>query len=107
MVWSPLSEVPQIGRNSVYIPALIIFTLAQIPTALATNFGMLLGFRFVAGFFGSPILGSADGILTDLYATRKHTYVMASFALLGICGPTLGKTRYPLPLCSVSDPTHR
>ncbi|WQF81855.1 Putative major facilitator superfamily, MFS transporter superfamily [Colletotrichum destructivum] len=90
MVWSPLSEVPQIGRNSVYIPALIIFTLAQIPTALATNIGMLLGFRFVAGFFGSPILGSGDGILTDLYATRKHTYVMASFALLGICGPTLG-----------------
>ncbi|TKW57002.1 Caffeine resistance protein 5 [Colletotrichum tanaceti] len=90
MVWSPLSAVPQIGRNPIYIPALVIFTLAQIPTAKATNIGMLFGFRFVAGFFGSPILGSGEGILTDLYATRKHTYVMTSFALIGICGPTLG-----------------
>ncbi|GKT47072.1 caffeine resistance protein 5 [Colletotrichum spaethianum] len=90
MVWSPLSEVPQIGRNSIYIPTLVIFILAQIPTALATNIGMLLGFRFVAGFFGSPILGSGGGILMDLYAPRKHTYAMASFALIGIGGPTIG-----------------
>lgn len=90
MVWGPLSEIPQIGRNSIYIPALVVFTLIQIPTALATDIGMLLGFRFVAGFFGAPILGSGDGILVDMYASRKHTYAMSLWALIGICGPTLG-----------------
>ncbi|KAK2019010.1 major facilitator superfamily transporter [Colletotrichum eremochloae] len=90
LVWSPLSAVPRIGRNSLYIPALAVFILAQIPAALATSIRMLFTFRFIAGFFGSPILGSGDGILTDMYESRKHTYVMASFALIGISGPTLG-----------------
>ncbi|KAL0783056.1 hypothetical protein CaCOL14_000962 [Colletotrichum acutatum] len=90
MVWSPLSEIPQIGRNQIYIPALTIFGLAQIPIALATSIGMLLGFRFLAGFFGSPVLGSAAGILDDMFVSRKHTYAMASFCLIGISGPTLG-----------------
>ncbi|KZL79936.1 major facilitator superfamily transporter, partial [Colletotrichum incanum] len=92
LVWSPLSEVPQIGRNSIYIPALFVFVLAQVPTALATNIGMLLGFRFVAGFFGSPILGSGDGILTDLYAPRKHTYAMASPIIGGFAVQVKGWT---------------
>ncbi|KAK1986236.1 major facilitator superfamily transporter [Colletotrichum cereale] len=90
MLWSPLSEVPRIGRNSIYIPALVVFILAQVPTALARSIGMLLAFRFIAGFFGSPILGSGDGILTDMYESQKHTYAMVGFALIGICGPTLG-----------------
>ncbi|KAJ3950466.1 GTPase-activating protein [Colletotrichum fioriniae] len=90
MVWSPLSEIPQIGRNQIYIPALAIFGLAQIPIALATSIGMLLGFRFLAGFFGSPVLGSAAGILDDMFVSRKHTYAMASFCLIGISGPTFG-----------------
>ncbi|KAK2066155.1 major facilitator superfamily transporter [Colletotrichum caudatum] len=91
MVWSPLFEVPRIGRNSIFIPSLVVFILAQVPAALATSIGMLLLFRFIAGFFGSPILGSADGILTDMYESRKHTYAILGFALVGICGPTLGK----------------
>ncbi|EFQ29919.1 major facilitator superfamily transporter [Colletotrichum graminicola M1.001] len=93
MIWSPLSEVPQIGRNTIFIPALVIFILAQVPTALATSIGMLLIFRFIAGFFGSPILGAGDGILTDMYESRKHMYAMVGFALVGICGPTLGKSK--------------
>ncbi|OHE92539.1 major facilitator superfamily transporter [Colletotrichum orchidophilum] len=90
MVWGPLSEIPQIGRNLIYIPALAVFGLAQIPIALATSIGMLFGFRFLAGFFGSPVLGSGGGILIDMYASRKHTYALASFSLIGICGPTIG-----------------
>ncbi|KAK2000223.1 major facilitator superfamily transporter [Colletotrichum falcatum] len=98
LVWSPLFEIPQIGRNPVFIPALLVFVLAQVPAALATSIGMLLIFRFIAGFFGSPILGSGDGILTDMFDSRKHTYVMVGFALIGICGPTLGKSNLCRPI---------
>ncbi|KAF5525377.1 Caffeine resistance protein 5 [Colletotrichum aenigma] len=90
MVWSPLEEMPQLGRNPIYVFALIMFIVAQIPIALATNIGMLLSFRFIAGFFGSPVLGSGGGILMDLYAARKQTYAMAMWALIGIGGPTIG-----------------
>ncbi|TDZ37873.1 Caffeine resistance protein 5 [Colletotrichum spinosum] len=90
LVWSPLFEIPQIGRNAIYIAALIVFILVQVPIALATNIEMLLAFRFVAGFFGSPILASGGGILMDLYTPRKQFYAMLLWALIGICGPTLG-----------------
>ncbi|KAF9877635.1 major facilitator superfamily transporter [Colletotrichum karsti] len=90
MVWSPLAEVPQIGRNPLYILSLIVFIVVQVPIALATNIGMLLAFRFMAGFFGAPVLGTGGGILTDMYASRKHTYAMGLWALIGIGGPTVG-----------------
>ncbi|KAJ9647931.1 GTPase-activating protein [Coniosporium tulheliwenetii] len=54
MLWSLISEIPQIGRNPIYIATLFVFVLFQIPTALAVNLGMLLAFRFLTGFFGSP-----------------------------------------------------
>ncbi|KAI8207232.1 Caffeine resistance protein 5 [Colletotrichum sp. SAR 10_76] len=50
MVWSPISEAPQIGRNPVYIGSIALFVLLQIPTVLSVNFGMLLAFRFITGF---------------------------------------------------------
>ena len=56
LVWSPMSEIPQIGRNPVYISTLIVFVALQVPTALAGNLGTLLAFRFLTGFFGSPAL---------------------------------------------------
>ncbi|KAL0941107.1 caffeine resistance protein 5 [Colletotrichum truncatum] len=90
MAWSPLSELPQVSRNTVFISTLIVFIVLQVPIALATNIGMLLAFRFLAGFFGSPVLGLGDGILEDMYAPRKQTYVMGLWALLGIGGPTIG-----------------
>ncbi|KAI8292617.1 hypothetical protein KNSL1_001882 [Colletotrichum chrysophilum] len=40
MVWSPISEAPQIGRNPVYIGSIALFVLLQIPTVLSVNFGI-------------------------------------------------------------------
>lgn len=56
MLWSPLSETPQIGRSPVYLVTLVVFIALQVPTALSSNLGMLLAFRFLTGFFGSPAL---------------------------------------------------
>ena len=62
LLWSPMSEIPQIGRNPVYIATLTVFVALQVPTALAGNLGTLLAFRFLTGFFGSPALATV-GIL--------------------------------------------
>ena len=58
LLWSPMSEVPQIGRNPVYIATLAVFVALQVPTVLAGNLGTLLAFRFLSGFFGSPALAT-------------------------------------------------
>lgn len=58
LLWSPMSEVPQIGRNPIYIATLVVFVALQVPTALAGNLGTLLAFRFLTGFFGSPALAT-------------------------------------------------
>jgi len=90
MLWSPMSEIPQVGRNPVYIGTLIIFVAFQVPTALATNFGMLLAFRFLTGFFGSPILATGGASLSDIYTPKKRAYAMSIWGIAAVCGPTLG-----------------
>ncbi|KAI1344804.1 MFS transporter [Xylariaceae sp. FL0016] len=90
MLWSSLSEIPQVGRNPIYILTLILFVVLQVPTALATNFGMLLAFRFITGFIGSPSLATGGASISDLYAPKKRTYGLAVWGIGAVCGPTLG-----------------
>lgn len=65
MIWAPMSEIPQIGRNPVYIGTLFVFVIFQVPTALSVNFGMLLAFRFLTGFIGSPVLATGGASIAD------------------------------------------
>jgi multidrug resistance protein len=90
MVWAPLSEVPQIGRMPVYIFTLAMFVVLQVPTALATNYGMLMAFRFLTGFFGSPILATGGATIADIYAPKKRAYGMTLWGLFATCAPSLG-----------------
>ncbi|KAK8055208.1 hypothetical protein PG993_000435 [Apiospora rasikravindrae] len=90
MIWSPLSEIPQTGRNPIYILTLVLFVVLQVPTALATNFGMLLAFRFITGFIGSPSLATGGASIGDMYSPSKRTYGLAVWGIGAVCGPTLG-----------------
>ena len=90
MLWSPMSEIPQIGRNPIYLATLAVFVAFQAPTALATNFGMLLAFRFLTGFFGSPVLATGGASLADIYPPKKRAYAMSIWGIAAICGPVLG-----------------
>ncbi|KAK1719501.1 multidrug resistance protein [Colletotrichum acutatum] len=85
MIWSPLSEIPQIGRNPIYISTLLLF----IPTALAVNFGMLLAFRFLTGFFGSPVLATGGATLADIWSPKKRAYAIGIWGVAAVCSPTL------------------
>jgi len=90
IIWSPMSEIPQIGRLWVYIGTLLIFVLFQIPTALSVNFGMLLAFRFLTGFFGSPALATGGATIADMYRPKKQAYGLAVWGIGAVCGPVLG-----------------
>jgi len=74
MVWAPLSEIPQIGRNPIYIGTLTLFVVLLVPTALPVNFGILLSFRFITGFVGSPSLATGRPSIGDMYRPAKRAY---------------------------------
>ena len=90
MIWAPMSEIPQIGRNPVYIGTLIVFVFLQFAVIYATNFGMLLAFRFLTGFFGSPVLATGGASLSDMYRPAKRAYAIGIWGAAAICGPVLG-----------------
>lgn len=90
LLWSPMSEIPQVGRNPVYLATLVMFVAFQVPTALASNFGMLLAFRFLTGFFGSPVLATGGASLTDIYTPQKQAYAISIWGIAAVSGPTLG-----------------
>jgi MFS family permease len=72
MIWAPMSEIPQIGRNPIYIGTLVVFVFFQFAVIYAKNFGMLLAFRFLTGLFGSPVLATGGASLSDMYMPAKR-----------------------------------
>jgi DHA1 family multidrug resistance protein-like MFS transporter len=90
MFLSPLSEIPQLGRTSVYIITLALFVILQVPTALAHSLGALLPLRFLAGFVGSPPLATGGASLDDMWGPEDRAIVIGIWGLAAVCGPVLG-----------------
>lgn len=90
LVFSPLSEIPVIGRNPVYIITMFLFVIISIPTALVENFAGLMVLRFLQGFFGSPCLASGGASIGDLYSLLALPYAMMAWVSAAYCGPALG-----------------
>ncbi|GJE98392.1 MFS general substrate transporter [Phanerochaete sordida] len=90
MFLSPMSEIPQFGRAPVYLTTFLIFTLVQIPTALAKNLGALLPLRFLAGFVGSPPLATGCASLADIWPPEYQVVAIGVWSIAAMCGPTLG-----------------
>jgi len=90
MIFSPLSEIPIIGRNPPYLITYALFVILLVPTALVENFPGLIVLRFLLGFFGSPCLATGGASLQDMFSIIKLPYVMSTWALAATCGPSLG-----------------
>ena len=90
MLWSPLSEIPRIGRNPIYIATYVVFVGLCVATSLVENFTGLLILRFLLGFFGSPCLATGGASLGDMYAPTKMAYAIAFWAGAATLGPALG-----------------
>lgn len=90
MFLSPLSEIPQLGRTSVYLISLAIFVAIQVPTALSKNLGALLPLRFLAGFVGSPALATGGASLIDMWDAEWRAIVLGLWSVAATAGPVLG-----------------
>ncbi|KAM5348435.1 hypothetical protein ACJ41O_008259 [Fusarium nematophilum] len=90
LLFSPLSEIPRIGRNPVYIVTMFLFVIISIPTAVVSNYPGLMVLRFLQGFFGSPCLASGGASLGDMYSLMALPYAMMAWVSAAYCGPALG-----------------
>ncbi|KAM0249851.1 hypothetical protein ACHAQJ_008889, partial [Trichoderma viride] len=86
LIFSPLSEIPLIGRNPVYITTMFLFVIISIPTAFAPNYPGLMVLRFLQGFFGSPCLASGGASLGDMYSLMALPFAMMSWVAAAYCG---------------------
>lgn len=73
-----------------YLTCFGIFTLLQIPSALAPNIGTLIAMRTLAGFFGSVSIANGGGSLSDLFEPGQRAGIFGWYLLGPLMGPTLG-----------------
>lgn len=90
MLWSPLSEMPKIGRSGIFFWTLFAFIIFQLPVGFAPNIAVFLVFRWVTGFCGSPCLSTGAGTITDLYDPSLASYLFCIWGTAGFCGPVFG-----------------
>ncbi|KAJ9604659.1 hypothetical protein H2200_010773 [Cladophialophora chaetospira] len=90
LLFAPLTEIPMIGRNSIYIATFILFFIISIPTAATNSFAALLVLRFLQGFFGSPAVANAGASFGDLYSIMYFPYPLGWWVWSAWGGPALG-----------------
>ncbi|GAA6005595.1 hypothetical protein JCM11491_003694 [Sporobolomyces phaffii] len=89
MLWSPLQEIPHIGRVPVFVGCMFVFVIFQIPIVTAKNYATVLVFRFLTGFLGAPPLSGGGAALCDLYDSLHVPYALGVWAMAAVCGPIL------------------
>lgn len=104
LVFSPLSEIPVIGRNPVYIITMFLFVIISIPTAFVGNFAGLMVLRFLQGFFGSPCLASGGASIGDMYSLMNLPFAMMAWVSAAYCGR---KFPSPIPIPSIPPYTNK
>lgn len=90
MLWSPLSEMPSLGRTHIFFWTLFAFILFQLPVGFAPNIAVFLVFRFVTGFCGSPCLSTGGGTINDIYPPTQVPYFLVIWQSSGVLGPVFG-----------------
>jgi multidrug resistance protein len=88
LLLAPLSET--FGRKVLYLSCFAVFTLLQIPTALAPNVTTLIIMRTIAGFFGSVSIANGGGTISDMYVPSERAGIFGWYLLGPLLGPSLG-----------------
>ncbi|KAI8623488.1 cycloheximide resistance protein [Xylariaceae sp. FL1651] len=90
LFFSPLSEIPHLGRNFVYTLSLVLFIAVSIAAALVDNFAGFLVVRFLQGFLGSPVLATGGASAADLFGFHKLYYRLSAWQSAAFAGPAIG-----------------
>lgn len=104
----------RIGIKKVLIPSLILFAVAGASASFASNFNILLGWRFLQGLGAAPLDSLALTMIANIYTGRIIATVMAinasvigiSSAIYPLIGGALGELnwRYPFLLAVFAFP---
>jgi MFS transporter, DHA1 family, multidrug resistance protein len=90
MIFSPMSEMPIIGRNPPYMVTFTIFLAISIGVSCVNSFPALIVLRFLQGFFGSPCLATGGASIGDIYNLFRLPYYLTGWAAFATAGPALG-----------------
>ncbi|KAI0111736.1 MFS general substrate transporter [Daldinia grandis] len=90
LLWSPLSEMPAVGRSGIFIVTFFIFVMLALGASLVNSLSGLFVLRFLLGFFGSPCLAAAGATLDDMFVAWKLPYVLTVWSSSATLGPALG-----------------
>jgi multidrug resistance protein len=85
---APMSET--FGRRNLFLINLALFTLMQIPTALAPNIESFIVVRTLSGLFGSVGVANGGGSVADLFETKERAKVLGVYLVAPLLGPTIG-----------------
>lgn len=88
LFFAPMSET--FGRRPLFLINLTLFTLLQIPTALAPSIEWLIVLRTLGGFFGSVGVANGGGTISDMFETHERATVLGFYLLGPLLGPSLG-----------------
>lgn len=95
-LWSPLSEL--YGRKLPLFAGYAVFSIFQIPVAVAQNVETILVCRFLMGVFGCSPLAVVGGAMADFWNPVDRAVAIAMFSAATFVGPVLGMLlvfRYP------------
>jgi len=90
LIFSPLSEIPVLGRNPFYSYPMILFVLFQIACARTTTFYTFCIMRFLTGLMGAPFLATAGASLQDAFTPDKLGALISFWALSAFAAPAIG-----------------
>ncbi|KAI0426234.1 major facilitator superfamily domain-containing protein [Xylaria sp. FL1042] len=88
LVIAPLSEL--YGRTIVYNGCNVLFIIFTIACAVSTNIGMLITFRFFAGFTGVAVLTNGSGTIIDLLPRDQRGRAISLWSGGPLLGPIIG-----------------
>ncbi|KAI5460576.1 cycloheximide resistance protein [Mariannaea sp. PMI_226] len=90
LLFSPLSEVPRLGRNLPYMTSFALYILITIATARVSNFPGLVVLRFLQGFLGGPVLATGAASASDILGFHKIPYGLTFWCCAAWAAPALG-----------------
>lgn len=90
MFFSPISELPAIGRNPPYIITFGLFVILAVPAALVDSYGSLITLRLLTGLMSSPALATGGATMQDMYSLLKLPYALSVWVAAAFSAPALG-----------------
>lgn len=92
LIIAPLSEL--YGRTIVYHVCNSLFVVFTVGCALSNSIGMLVAFRFLAGFAGVSVITIGGGSIADMVPPEQRGRSMAAWSIGPLIGPVIG------PVCA-------